>query len=256
MKRRILYIKPSSYSTVNEAIKQYLEEYKLEDTVIEVVNVPKGPKHLESSCYEALAAAEILKLVLWAEKKNYDGAIIGCFKDPILRAAREACGRLCVVGPAEASVLLAASLGYKFSIIVGRNSWIPDMEDNIYKYGMQKRLASFRSLNMGVLEFHKDEVLTARVMRREIKAALEEDRAEVIILGCTMNFGFFEELQKEFKVPVIDPMLAALKNLEMLIEVRDKMSWYSSKIGGYATPDRKEIKDWHIEEDFDMKGLW
>lgn len=253
MERKILYIKPTSYSDINEETKKYLEKYKLDNTTISVVNIPKGPKHLEGPSYEALATNEILKLVLWGEKNGFDGAIIGCFKDPVLRAAREVCTRMVVVGPAESSMLIASTLGYKFSIIVGRNKWIPDMEDNIYKYGLEKRLASFRSLNMGVLEFHEDEAYTSKCMKQEIKAALEEDRAETIILGCTMNFGFYEELQNEFHVPVIDSMLASLKYLEMLIEVRNKMNWYTSKIGGFATPDYQEIKDWNIEESFDIR---
>lgn len=254
--RRILYIKPTAYDTVNDATKRYLERYRGAGTEIEVANIPKGPRHLEGPAYEVIAAPEILKLVLRAEREGFDGAIIGCFKDTVLHAAREVCERLCVTAPGESSMLLASTLGHTFSILVGRRKWIPEMKDNALRCGLAGRLASFRSLGLGVLELHADEAATARAMRREIKAALEQDGAETIILGCTMSFGFFEDLQREFKVPVIDPMLAALKQLELMIEVKEKMGWYSSKIGGFSPPDPKEVAAWGIEKDFGMQGLW
>lgn len=256
MSKKVLYIKPTSYSTINQETKNYLEKYKDENTIIDVVNVSKGPKHLEALYYEALASTEILRLVKEAENKGYDAAIIGCFYDPVLYAAREICEHMVVTAPAESSLHLATSLGKNFSIIVGRNKWLLTMEDNVHKYGFTKKLASFRSLDMGVLEFHTDPGLTEKRMRLEIAQAIKKDRAETIILGCTMQFGFFEQLQKEFAVPVIDSMLAALKYAELLVEVRDKMNWYTSKIGSFATPDKGEIKEWHIEEDYQIQGLW
>ncbi|MEL7568693.1 MAG: aspartate/glutamate racemase family protein [Dehalobacterium sp.] len=256
MQKKILYIKPTSYSTVNQETKSYLEKYKEENTVIDVINVSKGPKHLEALYYEALASTEILKLVKEADNKGYDAAIIGCFYDPVLYAAREICEHMVVTAPAESSLHLASSLGNSFSIIVGRNKWIMTMHENVQKYGFANKLASFRSLNMGVLEFHANPAHTEKLMRQEIAKAIENDRAETIILGCTMQFGFFAELQKEFPVPIIDSMLAALKYAELLVEVRDKMNWYTSKIGSFATPDKTEIKEWHIEEDFNIQGLW
>ena len=256
MPKKILYIKPTSYSTVNQETKEYLEKYKTENISIDVVNVPKGPKHLEALYYEALASTEILKLVKEGENQGYDAAIIGCFYDPVLYAAREICEHMVVTAPAESSLHLAATLGNTFSIIVGRNKWILTMQDNVHKYGFAKRLASFRSLDMGVLEFHANPDLTEKRMRQEIAQAIEKDRAETIVLGCTMQFGFFEQLQKEFPVPIIDSMLAALKYAEFLVEVRDKMNWYTSKISSFATPDRTEINEWHIEEDYNIQGLW
>jgi allantoin racemase len=81
------------------------------------------------------------------------------------------------------------------------------------------------------------------MIHQEINLAIKEDKAESVILGCTMQFGFFEQLQKEFSVPIIDSMLAVLKYVELLVEIRDKMNWYTSKVGGFATPDRAEIKE-------------
>ena len=150
---------------------------------------------------------------------------------------------------------LASVLGSRFSVIVGRDKWIPQMRENVYKYGFGEKLASFRSLGLGVLDFHRDEELTLKKMKEEIRKAIEEDRAEVIILGCSMQFGFYRELQKEFEVPVIDSMIAGLKQAEYLLELKEKTGWSFSRRGLYERPPEKEMEDWKFEEDFGLEGL-
>lgn len=254
--KKILYIKPSAYSNLNGVIEEYLNKYKDEDTEIDVINPPRGPKHLTYLYYQALASHELLKIIRRADLDGYDAAIIGCFDDPVLYEAREMCDRMVVAAPAEASLHIAATLGDSFSIIVGQDKWVPHMRNNVRKYGFAEKLASFRIVGLGVPEFHADEAYTAGRMRQEIAEAIAEDKAETIILGCTMEFGFFEELQREFKVPIIDSMLAALKYAEMLVGIKQKMNWYTSKRGLYASPNPEELKEWNIEKDYDLPGLW
>lgn len=254
--KRILYIKPAAYDTMNKDIKEYLEKYKEDTTSIDVVSMPRGPKHLEYLYYQSIAYHEILKTVKVAENRGYDAAIIGCFDDPALFAAREICETMFVAGPAEASMQLAATLGGSFSIIVGRDKWVPQMMDNVRRYGYADKLASFRSLGLGVLEFQADPELTARRIREEARNAIHQDKAEVVLLGCTMEYGFFEELQKELGIPIIDVMLAGLKHAEFLVGLKQKMNWYTSKILTYASPPAEEIREWNIAEDYDLGSIW
>jgi allantoin racemase len=57
-------------------------------------------------------------------------------------------------------------------------------------------------------------------------------------------------------VPVIDAVLAPLKYAEFLIELKEKINWTHSKIEGYETPPISEIKDWNLETQYNMNGLW
>jgi allantoin racemase len=109
---------------------------------------------------------------------------------------------------------------------------------------------------MGVLEFHAEPDLTAKRMREEIQKAVKEDKAEVIVLGCTMGFGFFEELQAEFDVPVIDVMLASFKYAEFLVGIKQKMNWFTSKALTFASPPVKEIREWNIPADYNLGDIW
>lgn len=254
-KKRILFLKAVAYSDLNTAIKEYLDEYKDEGTEIEVRSLDKGPKHLEYQYYQAIAGAGILKEILRAGKDGFDAVVMSCFDDPFLYPAQEISKNMVITAPGESSMSLAALLGDRFSIIVGRDKWIPQMRENVCKYGYEKKLASFRSLGMGVLDFHKDEQFTLQKIREEIHLAIEKDGAEVIILGCSMQFGFYKELQKEFGIPVIDSMIAGLKHAEYLLELKEKTGWTFSRRGLYEAPQEDEMKSWNIEEGFGLNGL-
>lgn len=254
-KKRILFLKAVAYSDLNAVIKEYLDEYKEEGTEIEVRNLDKGPKHLEYQYYQAIAGAGILREVLCARREGFDAVVMSCFDDPFLYPAREISKNMIVAAPGEASMSLAALLGDRFSVIVGRDKWIPQMRDNACRYGFEKKLASFRSLGMGVLDFHKDEQSVMKRMREEIRLAIEKDGAEVIILGCSMQFGFYKELQEEFKVPVIDSMIAGLKQAEHLLEIKEKTGWAFSRRGLYEAPQEEEMRMWNIEDDFELHGM-
>lgn len=254
-KRSILYLKSVAYESMNQELKAYLEDYIDERTCLEVRSIPEGARHMEYHFYQAVNQREILKGILQAEKEGFDACVISCFDDPCLYEAREISKDIVVTAPAEASCHLAATLGNKFSILVGRKKWIPQMEENVYKYGLERKLASFRSLDLGVLEFHEDEEKTKRRMREAIQGAIREDGAEVIVLGCTMQFGFYRELQEEFQVPVIDSMVAAVKYAEYLTDLKEKAGWAISRAGLYERPPESEMREWNLESVSGMERL-
>jgi len=256
LKKKILWINPVGTDAFDVPIYEYLCTMKDKNTLIDVVSLERGPQHLEYYYYETLVLSDTLKKVKQAEKDGYDAAVIGCFYDPGLLEAREIVEKMVIATPAESSMHIASTLGNKFSIIIGRNKWIKQMEENVINYGFRDKLASFKSVNLGVYDFHKDEKLTERLLKKAAKEAIEKDGAEVIILGCTIQFGFYKELQEYLGVPVIDAVLAPLKYAEFLIELKEKVNWTHSKIGGYETPPISEIKDWNLESQYNMKGLW
>jgi allantoin racemase len=257
MKRRILYIDPVGKSLVEEGL-QFLTSHQREETELKMISLPRGPEHVEYRYYEALVLVDILHLIKEAEKAGFDAAIIGCFYDVGLQAAREVSERMPVIAPCEASSHIASTLGDKFSIIVGRRKWIPEMMENVIRYGMKERLASFKSVDLGVLEFHEDEEETARRFREVAREAVERDGAEVLILGCTATYGFFHELQEELGVPVLDPMIAAFKTAEFAAELGARLGWSHSKIGAYESPPPEEFTPWRLEEQYDFgdMGAW
>jgi len=253
---KILWINPIGTDLFDVPIGEFIGNATAPGTEIDVVSLPRGPMHLEYHYYEALVLADTLHEVRRAEVEGYDAAVIGCFYDPGLMEAREITDRLVVTAPAESAMHIATTLGHTFSVIVGRKKWIPKMHENVVKYGFSTRLASFKSVELGVYDFQRDKQETARRLRQAAKEAVEVDRAEVIILGCTGEFGFHEELQQELGVPVIDAVLAPLKYAEFLVELRDRFGWSHSKVYGYQSPPPDEIRAWKLAEQYGVQGLW
>ena len=256
MPNRILWINPIGSDDFDPPMQAFLETGKRSETTIDVVSLERGPLHLEYHYYEALILADTLHRVKQGENEGYDAAVIGCFYDPGLREAREITNRLVVTAPAEASMHIAATLGHRFSVIVGRKKWIPQMHENVVNYGFEDRLASFKSVELGVQDFQRDPAETAKRLRAAAEEAVEEDLAEVIILGCTAQFGFYEELQRDLGVPVIDAILAPLKYAEFLIEIKNRFGWLQSKRYGYEGPPKEEITTWNLDKQYGFEGIW
>jgi allantoin racemase len=67
----------------------------------------------------------------------------------------------------------------------------------------------------------------------EAQKAVEEDDAEVIILGCGFMTGAVTKLQKKLGVPIVDPVIAGIKVAEMLAELHRKIGLTHSKVCAY-----------------------
>lgn len=256
--KKILFINPVGHDTWDQEVKDYLEQYKAADTELHVTSLERGlPEHLEYSYYETLIGEKLMHRIKKAEKEGYDACVIGCYYDPFLETAREICTHMVVTAPAEAAMHIGTTLGSSFSVLVVRNKTAPQMREYVWHRGNEKYLASFRSLEIGVQELQRDPEYTKVRMREEIKKAVEEDKAEVILLGCTIQMGFFKQLQEEFQIPVIDANIAPLKYAEFLCDLRDcGAGWYTSKAGMYEAPPEAEIKRWGLETYFGTEGLW
>lgn len=237
---KIMWIDPITSKKANEKIRKTINGIKRPDVEATAVYLKeKGPIHVEYHYYEHLNLHETLRWVKRAEEEGYDAVVIGCFYDLGLREARELV-RIPVIGPAETCMHIAATLGHKFSILVGRRKWIPKMESNVYIYGLEKKLASFRVLNFRVPRMIAEPEKLKEAIRREAQKAIENDGAEVIVLGCTIESGFMKELIESLKVPVIDAVVVSWKYAEMMADLYRKMGLTHSKLFGYEAPPEKE----------------
>jgi allantoin racemase len=145
--------------------------------------------------------------------------------------------------------VFASHLGNTFSVLVGRRKWVPRMEENIRMYGFSHRMASMRPLELGVYDFQADVKRTAAIMLEQGRKAVQEDGAEVLILGCTIEFGFHETMQEELGVPVIDAVAAPFKLAEMLASSAELFHWYPSRAWGSEQPPEEEISSWDLFQD-------
>lgn len=241
---RVRWLNPVGFNAYDRPIGELLAGIKQPGTEVEVVSfeMPASPSHLEYRAYEALMNARIVECARDAAQSGVDAMVIGCFYDPALEDAREISGQTVVVAPCGACLAVATQLANRFSILVGRHKWVDQMRERVKWYGLEARLASFRSLDMGVDEFQRDHQATRSRIIEEARRAVEEDHAEAIVLGCTIEFGFFEEVQRAVGVPVIDAVVAPFKQAEHLGQLTRQFGWVPSRRWSCEPPPEDEMK--------------
>jgi allantoin racemase len=208
------------------------------DTTVSVVTLEWGVASIESYRDHALAIPDILNKVVAAEREGVDAVIIDCMGDPGVSAARELV-RMPVVGPAEASLHLAAMLGHRFSVLTVLDSRIPMMHEQVAHYGLSGKLASVRAFNIPVLDLDKDWGTTLAALIDVGERAVREDGAHVIVPACTGLAGKARQIQtglaqRGCEVVVLDPPSVAIKTAEMLVSLG-----LSHSRGDYTRPDPK-----------------
>lgn len=195
-----------------------LAEWAAPGTSVCVRAVESGPASIESMYEEYLSIPPTAALLRQIEDEGFDAGIIGCFGDPGLDGLREISDML-VVGPAGASIALATTLGHRFSIVTVTASIVPALRRLAWEAGAIDALASVRYIETSVLSVNKEPGVALERMLEQGRAAIEQDGADVIVLGC-MSMGFLdvaEEMTRRLGVPVINPSKASLKVAEATV---------------------------------------
>ena len=253
---KVMYLNPVGTSAYDQVFADMAGQYKYPDTTVHVTSmsgtaVSPRMTNLEYRAYEACILNETVKAARYCSVHDYDALIIGCFYDPALLAAREVAGDTVVVAPCQASVAAALNLANNFSVIIGQWKWEDQMKQAVHDYGGKDKLVSFEAVDLRVEEFHKDPQDTRARLERAAYRAVAERRAESIILGCTLEVGFFRELQAflaarlQAFVPVIDPSIAALKAAENAALAK-RIGWTNSRVWGMQPPPERELADFEL----------
>lgn len=244
-KIKIMYLSPvAANAGYDDIFAAMAREYKLPGTEVHVTSLPEsegGFTHIEFRSYEAMVTRGIIRAVRAAVREGFDAFAIGCFYDTALHDAREISGNMVVTAPCTASCEIAASLANRFGVIVGRRKWVNQMEATVREYGHGHRLAGFYHVELGVNDFQKDHAETERRLLEAGRKAVEEDHAEALILGCTMEVGFYRDVERRLGVPVIDPSIAALKRAEYAAILKRQCGWKPSRQWSCEAPAEEEI---------------
>ncbi|PDT63970.1 hydrogenase expression protein HupH [Bradyrhizobium ottawaense] len=223
---RIAYIVPTPMS--NESVgynemqrrQGLLNSWAFPGTEVVVLDVADGPRSIESAYEEAISIPSTVDRIVKCERDGFDAAIIGCFADPGLEAARELV-TMPVVGPCESSLLLAASLGHKFSVLTIFESMAAAKELLVRKVGVRDKLASVRATGIPVLELTNDPAATKARLVEVARACVLEDRADAFLFGC-MRMSFLDmadEISAAVGAPAVNAARAALKHGEVLVSM-------------------------------------
>jgi allantoin racemase len=244
---RLNIVNPNTTAAMTRTIAAAAAKVARPDTVIRAVESAFGPTSIEGAYDDAFAVPGLLARIAEGEAEGADAHVIACFDDTGLDAAR-ALADAPVVGIGEAGFHLASLLAHRFAVVTTLSRSVPVLENNLLRYGLDRRCARVRATDVPVLELDNPGSNARAKVAGEIRRALDEDGAEAIVLGCAGMADLAASLTEEFGVPVIDGVAAAVVLAEGLAAVGLK----TSKRGGYARPLAKNYSG--IFAPFSPKG--
>jgi allantoin racemase len=203
----ILVINPNSNPAVTAGLDAALATLRLADgPSIRCTTLAEGPFGIETQKDVEQVTLPLRRLV---EQDNAaDAFVIACFSDPGLHVCREATRRP-VFGINECGVLTALARGDRFGIIAIAAKSVARHRRYLRQIGLDDRLAGERALEMSVAETASGENTFAR-METVGRALVEQDGADVVVMGCAGMARHRRPLEAALGVPVIDPTQAAV----------------------------------------------
>ncbi|MEZ9629729.1 aspartate/glutamate racemase family protein [Vibrio breoganii] len=240
---KINLINPNTCQGMTDKIAISAYNVAQPDTVIMASSPTHGPVSIESAFDETIAAAALLDLIQQGEEQRVDAHIIACFGDPALDAAREIATKP-VIGIAGAAFQFASLVSYRFGVVTTMTRTLPASEHLLHRYGYHHLCSGVRATDIAVLDLESIDINTYQALKEECLAAINEDGAEAIVLGCAGMSDLAAELSRELEAPVIDGVVAAVKLAESLHQLK----LTTSKSGQYARPLPKaflgQFKHW------------
>lgn len=222
--RRIMMLLPVPAPEVAHALfaGQVPDSLKRPGTSLDFVFPREGARILDSYYEDVLASAFILEAASQAEEQGYDAVCIDTMTDTGIEAVRSRLS-IPVTGAGETSMLLAASLGERFSIVTLWDRWNPAYKKVLARHGLTGRLASIRDIDtrpdLDELLTGKEEIVF-KALEDAALQAIEEDGAAAVVLGSTTMYQSHQYLAERLPVPVVNPALAAYLQTELLLDLQ------------------------------------
>ncbi|WKK70670.1 aspartate/glutamate racemase family protein [Rathayibacter oskolensis] len=232
----ITVINPNTSASMTETIGRAARSVASVGTEIAAVTPPMGPASIESHYDEALAVPGVLHEIARAEAAGSDGAIIACFGDPGVDAAREVASGP-VIGIAEAAMHMATLVGRGFSVVTTLSRTSGRAWDIARRAGFGEACREVRACDVPVLELDDPRSDARRLILAECRVALAEDGADSIVLGCAGMADLCRDLSRELGVPVIDGVVSAVRLVEGLVA----MGVTTSRRDEFARPRTKAM---------------
>ena len=228
----LLVVNPNTSPVVLDVIMRSAQRCAHGDTTLAGMHAPGGARNIDCAYGDYMSAPHMIEAVRTRmESASFDAVVLAGFGNVGVFALKEILD-IPVISISEASMAMACLLGHRFTTLTTPQQFVPYQEDLVRLYGFEAKCASVRAINASVEQAAVERERTLQALREQTVRIIEEDRAEVIILGCGGLCGYDEALSEAVGVPVIDPVVAGVKMAESLVA----MGLSQSKIRKFHVP--------------------
>lgn len=224
---KILVINPNTTASMTTKIGAAARAVARSDTEIVATNSQNGPASIQGFLDVATCVPGLLAEVV--RHPDVDAIVVACFDDTGVDAVRTMVS-VPVLGIGEAAYHAASMISTKFSVITTLLRSVPGLENNLMRYGLAQKCVRVRATDIPVLKLEEGDHATLSKIRSEIREAIEQDKAEAIVLGCAGMSDLMTQLSEEFGLPIIDGVAAGVTFAEALVN----NSLKTSKVGAYS----------------------
>ena len=126
-------------------------------------------------------AREVIRGAIAAEREGYDVFFMNHFQDVGLYDARAAV-KIPVLGLGEATLLHACTMGRKLGLLAIHPAFIPTHDDQVYRYGLQQRIAGIRAMNANIGDYM--DAFASPAKKSELQSSFEREARRLIDGGA------------------------------------------------------------------------
>lgn len=195
---KILIINSNSDENTDKIMALKAKHLDLPDVKVDVTHVLAAPKLVCSYEEQASSGKEMIDIVK-STQTQYDAYIVACHSDPNIDLVREIAGKP-VVGIAEASLRMAASMGNGYAVISPSPNSISKKIALAHKYHCDDLLRTIK--------------VTASDSKEDLLEAAKEAKkgfgVDVIVSGCANYANADGYIERNLNIPVLDGVACAL----------------------------------------------
>jgi Asp/Glu/hydantoin racemase len=200
---------------------------------------------------EARVARAVIRAAIMAEREGYAAFFMNHFQDVGLYDARAAVN-IPVLGLGETTLLHACSMGRKLGLIAIHPAFIAIHNDQVYRYGLQQRVAGVRAMNANISDYM--EAFTSPAKKSELWASFEREARRLIDAGADlivptggitmMLFGQEPEANVD-GAPIVNGVTVVIKAVEMAIKLKQLGVAVVGRVpqSGFALPSAQTVDE-------------
>ncbi|MBN4666719.1 aspartate/glutamate racemase family protein [Pandoraea nosoerga] len=211
MQPTILVLNPNSLSGVTRRIAETASvQFRNAPVRLAYATLADAPPGIATQRDAERAAV----LAVDAIERNLRGAdaadafVLACYSDPGLAAAREVTRRP-VIGIGQAALGAATALGERIGVVAITAGSIARHWRAYRAHGIAQKIVGERAVDLTVAESGDDALAIPRIVDTG-RALVEQDGADVIVLGCAGMAALRARIEDALGVPVVEPCTTAI----------------------------------------------